>query len=154
LAHLVAYEMLHQRMDHIFEKIFALFVVLFFLFPGCYKLYSFLLFKQNSVLRYGTVVKQGMGQMGCKPFIEVYDDKGLRYEIKSEVNYYFFTCPKIGDRVEILYDKLAPEKSITVSLIHYLIIPLIMISIGLMTFYVAFLRRKESLEIETDVIDC
>jgi hypothetical protein len=153
VAYLVAYEMLHQKMDNIFEKIFALFMVLLFLFPGCYKLYSFLLFKQNSVLRFGTVVKQGMGQMGCKPFIEVYDDKGLRYEMKSEVNYYFFTCPKIGDRVEILYNKSAPEKSITVSFIHYLIMPLIMISIGLMSLYVAFFRQKESLENETEVMD-
>jgi hypothetical protein len=144
--------MLHQKMDNVFEKIFALFVVLLFLFPGCYKLTSFLLFKQNSVLRYGTVVKQGMGQMGCKPFIEVFDDEGLRHEMKSEVNYYFFTCPKIGDRVEILYNKSAPEKSITVNFIHYLVIPLIMTSIGLLTFYMAFLRRKEGLKSETDVM--
>jgi hypothetical protein len=105
------------------------------------------------VLRYGTVVKQGMGQMGCRPFIEVYDDKGLRHEMKSEVNYHFFTCPKIGDLIEILYNKSAPEKYITLSFIHYLVIPLIMISIGLMTFYIAFLRRKKSLENETDVMD-
>jgi hypothetical protein len=140
-------------MDHIFEKSFALFVVLFFLFPGCYKLYSFLLLEKNSVSLYGTVVKQGMGQMGCRPFLEVYDDKGLRHEMKSEVNYYFFTCPKIGDQVEILYNKSAPEKSITVSFIHYLIIPLVMISIGLMTIYAAFIKRNEGIKDKTNVMD-
>jgi hypothetical protein len=98
-------------------------------------------------------VKQGMGQMGCKPFIEFYDDKGLRHEMKSEVNYYFFTCPKIGDQVNIFYNKSAPERSITVSSIHYLIIPMIMIGIGLMTIYMVFVKRKEGLKKVTDVIN-
>jgi hypothetical protein len=75
-------------MDHIFEKSFALFVVLFFLFPGCYKLYSFLLLEKNSVSLYGTVVKQGMGQMGCRPFLEVYDQ--CRF-----LNRLFYTHKKI-----------------------------------------------------------
>lgn len=55
----------------VFEKISALLIALIFLFPGRYKIFSFLSFKQHSLLFAGAVVKQGMGHyLGCRPFIE------------------------------------------------------------------------------------
>lgn len=74
-------------------------------------------------MAYGKVVKPGKGQyLGCKPFIEFYDVEDSKIEIKSEINYYIFFCPKIGDKIKILYTKNDPTKAIVASLLHYLII--------------------------------
>jgi len=98
-------------------------------------------------------VKQGMGQyLGCKPFIEFYDGDGIKFEMKSEVNYYFFSCPKIGHNIKILHNKSTPSKNLTVSIMHYLIIPAIMICIGLLTIYMIFLNRKEYLTKRENII--
>jgi hypothetical protein len=130
-------------MSNIFEKASALLIALIFLSPGCYKIYSFLSFKQHSVSLTGTVVKQGMGRyLGCRPFIEFNDEQGVTMVMKSEVNYYFFSCPRIGDEIEILHNELTPEKNITVNITHYLVIPIIMISIGLLTVYVVIVKKS------------
>jgi predicted RNA-binding Zn-ribbon protein involved in translation (DUF1610 family) len=44
-------------------------------------------------------------------FLVPKDVEGSKIEIKSEINYYIFFCPKIGDEIKILYTKNDPTKA-------------------------------------------
>lgn len=126
---------------NIFTNIFILSIGLLFLLPAAYKIHRFASFSHNAFLVNGTVEKEGTGRfLGSKPFIRYASEDGSEHEFKSEINYYWFFAPNKGNDIEILVLKDFPGSAITNSYLHYIIIPLILFSIGISI--VAFLLKN------------
>ena len=113
-----------------------------FIIPFSYKIYTFVNHKKESLIAIGKVVKQGKGQyLGCKPYIEFFDFEGSQIEIKSEINFHIFFCPKIGDKIKIYYNKNEPKNALIASRLHYFIIPGLFIILGIYCLYSIFTKR-------------
>jgi hypothetical protein len=129
-------------MAKIIEKFLILMFSMTFIIPGTYKLSSYVFALYQSNIFSGVVVKQGMGKyLGCKPFIEFYDDEGFKREVKSEINYHFFFCPKKGDKIKLIISRKDPLEIYSSNIAHYIIIPVILVSIGLLIIYSSFFKK-------------
>lgn len=126
-------------MGSFFTKCIVLVFGLLFIIPCSYKINAYVKHNNEALMAYGKVVKPGKGQyFGCRPYIAFYDAEGSKFEIKSEINYYIFFCPEIGDKIKILYTQNDPTKAMVASLLHYLIIPVIFVIIGIYCLYSVF----------------
>jgi len=129
-------------MGTLFTKCLILIFALLFIIPCSYKIYSYINYKKESLIAIGEVVKPGKGQyLGCRPYVEFYDDEGSKIEIKSAINYHIFFCPKIGDKVKIVYKKNDPKSAKIASLLHYFIFPGLFVIIGIYFLYSIFTKR-------------
>lgn len=129
-------------MGHFLTKCIILIFSLLFIIPCSYKIYSYMNLKKESLMTIGKVVKSGKGQyLGCKPYIEFYDTEGSKIEIKSAINYHIFFCPKIGDKIKILYKKNDPTNAIVAGILHYFVIPGLFIMIGIYSIYSVFTKK-------------
>lgn len=133
-----------QSAGRLFTNIFVLIIGLILIGPTLYKVFSYATLLRQGITVQGEVVKRGEGAfIGCKPFVTFADSTGNSHTIKSTVSYHWFFAPKRGDEITIVYTKEAPQEAIVASLLHYICIPSIFISIGLlMVFSVLFNRIK------------
>jgi hypothetical protein len=125
------------------EKTVPLMISMLFIFSGCYKISFYAIAEYQSKVLSGVVVKQGMGRyMGCKPFIEFYDDKGLKREAKSDINYHFFFCPKEGDKIKLSISRESPLEIYNLNTFRYIIFPIFLISLGVSFIYITLKKAK------------
>ena len=136
---------------NILERIFVVLVSLVLVVSGAYKISAFLFDWSHSQIFKGIIVKEGMGRFtGCKPFIEFYDSEGLLREYKSEINYHFFFCPKRGDEIIVISHNQIPSRIYTFNVVHYILIPLILVFLGLWVAYSYFFKIALKEKAEND----
>jgi hypothetical protein len=124
-------------------KIVPLMISMLIIFSGGYKISSYAIAEYRSKVIDGVVVKQGMGRyMGCKPFIEFYDDKGIKKEAKSDINYHFFFCPKEGDKIKLSINRESPLEIYNLNTFRYIIFPIFLVSLGVLIIYTTFKKAK------------
>jgi hypothetical protein len=136
-------------MANFIVKLFIIAVALVLLIIGVYKISSFYFIVKQSNIQTGIVVKKGMGKFtGCKPFIEFYDNEGIKREFKSEINYYVFFCPNVGDKIEVLSLKSNPSNAISYNFIHNIFIPAFLICIAFWIIRSIHTQKSTSGDIE------
>lgn len=129
-------------MIHLVEKIAVIAIASILIIPGAYKLSYYGLVVKRSNLHTGIITKQGLGRfIGCKPMIEFYDKNGQKREFKSEINYHFFFCPKVGEKVKVFSEKMNPAKTHTFSIVHFIVIPVILLGVGMFVLYFTFFKN-------------
>jgi hypothetical protein len=113
------------------------------IFSGFYKISVYAIAEYRSKVLLGVVVKQGKGRyMGCKPFIEFYDHKGLKREAKSDINYHFFFCPNEGDNIKLIISRESPLEIYNLNTFRYIIFPVFLVGLGILFIYVSFKKPK------------
>ena len=112
-------------------KSMALVVGLILLLPSACKLYEYSSFRARATAVYGVVERPLWGgDMGGRPLVAFRDSEGVRHEFKTRAKIYWFSAPRKGDRVRVLYLESEPDRAIADSLSHYLVIPLCFMAVG------------------------
>lgn len=127
----------------LFQKLIALFCGLCLLIPFGYRLYSYGVFKYQSVAVEGVVTKSLRGRdIGGRAFVEYKDLDGNVHEFASKYKIHWLYAPKIGERISVLYLAHDPDTVIVDSWFHYLVLPLFLIAVGLSLIRVAVKRER------------
>lgn len=125
--------------------LFVVFLGMIFLFPAGVKVTRYVFLCTHSTAVTGTVTRAGMGNyMGAKPYVTFTDHHGRVHEIKSRVNYHWFFSPAVGSKMRVRYPSNQPENAIVDSYLHYLIIPMVFVLIGVYILYCLFFRARKT----------
>lgn len=103
-----------------------------FVIPPSYKVYAYAAVYINAVPTEGIVTKAGVGNfLGSRPFVKYTDRHGKVHEFKSEINFYWLFMPQKGDPIDLLVRQDTPDAAIINSYFHYIVLPLLLLSVGL-----------------------
>jgi hypothetical protein len=125
------------------QKLVAVVCALCLLIPFTYRLYTYGVFKYQSVAADGIVVKSLRGRdIGGRAFLEYKDVHGRVHEIVSRYKINWFFAPREGERVRVLFLPHAPEKALVDSSFHYLVVPLACMAVGIALLISAMKRKR------------
>lgn len=133
--------MRRDRDAALFLKGFVLLLGLVIIIPTLSKFLHYATVRLHCTHVYGSVTRTGHGQyLGSKPYVTFKDGKGDVYEVRSAVNYYFLFAPKRGDRLRVYYSASDPQSALVDNWVHYLLLPLVFLSIGFFLIYSVFVN--------------
>jgi hypothetical protein len=137
--------MTSSLIGNLFTKLFVLLIGLIFILPS-YKLYSYILFRYQSVSVNGIIVMPSRGRdIGARPLVEYHDQQGNTYEIKSKAKTHWLFAPKKGEQIKVLFLRDAPEKAMVDSIFYYVVLPLCFVAIGVTMVFLVFKRSGNAL---------
>lgn len=114
-----------QSIGDLAAKSLALVVGLMLLLPSGYKLYSYCIFRYQSVAVTGTVENPMRGRdLGSRPLIVYKDLQGNVHEFKTRAKTHWFFAPQKGEPITVFVDERDPQIAMVDSRFHYLFLPL------------------------------
>lgn len=109
-----------------------------FSFSG-YKLVDYAVFRMNAVAVDGVVAKpMGGRSLGARPLVAFTDRDGNVHEFRTRAKTSYFSHPKKGDKIRVLYSAGNPDIAIADRLLYHVLFPLVFCVLGAAAIFYVF----------------
>jgi len=129
-----------QIIGNMFTKGFTLMIGLLLMLPSAYKVYSYCLFRSQSVVVNGIIDKPlwGGGGFGGRPLITYTDLQGKTHEFRSKAKTHWFFAPRTGEEITVFYLAQDPKTAMVDSMFYHLFLPLFFVVTGASVVFLVF----------------
>lgn len=128
-----------QKIGNLFTKGFTLMIGFLLLLPSASKVYSYCLFRSQSVGVNGIIEKPLWGGgLGGKPLIKYTDHLGETHHFRSRAKTHWFFAPRTGEEITVFYLAQDPETAMVDSMFYHLFLPLFIVVTGASVVYLVF----------------
>ncbi|MFH1153580.1 MAG: DUF3592 domain-containing protein [Pseudomonadota bacterium] len=123
-----------HQIGELVTKVFVVLLGLIVLFLCAYKFFNYCTFRYRSVAVYGVIEDPLQGRdWGGRPYVEYKDLQGKIYGFKTKAKTHWFSAPQKGKKINVFFLKDNPQVAIVDSLFHYVILPLFIGVLGLIS---------------------
>ena len=120
-----------QLIGNLITKTFTLMMGFILLIPSAYKVYTYCIFRSQSVAVNGIIEKPLCGGgLGGRPLIEYKDLQGKSHSFKSKAKTHLFYAPQKGEEIKVFYLQHDPEIVTVDRVLYHLFLPLFFVVIG------------------------
>ena len=133
------------RAGHLATNAFMLIIGVILSLPAAHRIYVYWAFRTAAVPVWGSVDKPAAGaDFGGRPLVRYLDLEGEEHIFKSRVKTHIIQAPRQGEQIRVLFQREDPRNAMVDSRLHFLILPILFVTVGAAVIYRAV---KNCLEI-------